>query len=87
MATPESASPSLVYRVKITLDDFRPPIWRCVEVEDCALDLLHDVIQDAMGWHNYHLYEFRIADRLTPPNPIERLVSISRCTCTSSSST
>ncbi|HBO45349.1 MAG TPA: hypothetical protein DD670_15750 [Planctomycetaceae bacterium] len=62
MATPESASPSLVYRVKITLDDFRPPIWRCVEVEDCSLELLHDVVQDAMGWHNYHLYEFRIAD-------------------------
>jgi hypothetical protein len=59
MATPESAS-RIIYGLKITLDDVAPPVWRRVEVEDCSLETLHEVIQDAMGWENYHLYEFEI---------------------------
>jgi hypothetical protein len=68
MATPESASSS-VYRIKITLGDLNPSVWRCVEIEECSLELLHLVIQDAMGWHNYHLYEFRI-DGQAYSNPV-----------------
>ena len=59
MAHSESFSQT-VYRLKITLDDVKPPVWRRVEVEDCSLETLHEVIQDAMGWENYHLYEFEI---------------------------
>lgn len=48
----------VVYQLKITLKDVKPPIWRRVLVLDCSLAELHDVIQVAMGWGNCHLYEF-----------------------------
>ncbi len=46
------------YQLKITLDHSNPPIWRRVQVADCTLADLHDVVQDAMGWEDYHLHEF-----------------------------
>lgn len=49
------------YQIKITLDGARPPIWRRVQVPgDISLAGLHQVIQAAMGWENYHLYAFFI---------------------------
>lgn len=49
-----------IARLRITLDEVTPPVWRRVEVPaDIRLDQLHLVIQAAMGWENYHLYEFR----------------------------
>ncbi|MBN2217721.1 MAG: SEC-C domain-containing protein [Pirellulales bacterium] len=72
MATPKSDASSSVYRIKITLSDVEPPIWRRVEVEDCSLQMLHGVIQDAMGWENYHLYEFHIGDMAyTEPRAVD----------------
>ena len=29
-------------------------------VPDCSLAKLHEVIQAAMGWENYHLYDFEV---------------------------
>jgi hypothetical protein len=49
-----------VYQLKITLRDIRPPIWRRVQVKDCTLAELHEVIQVAMGWESYHLYSFEV---------------------------
>ena len=47
-----------VARLRISLDDIRPEIWRVVEIQITAsLKALHDVIQAAMGWTNSHLYE------------------------------
>jgi hypothetical protein len=47
--------------LKITLDDVEPVVMRRIVVPaDIRLDRLHLVIQAAMGWTNYHLYEFRI---------------------------
>jgi len=61
MAKKVSESKS-VYQLKVTLKDFKPPIWRRVLVEsEVTLFDLHQIIQIAMGWHNYHLHEFRIA--------------------------
>ncbi len=49
-------------RLKITLERFRPAIWRRVEVDDDLSFLeLHRVIQVAMGWDDAHLHEFRVA--------------------------
>ncbi len=49
-----------IARLKITLDEIKPRIWRRIEVPlAIRLDDLHVVIQEAMGWENYHLYEFR----------------------------
>jgi Plasmid pRiA4b ORF-3-like protein len=49
-----------VYQLKITLRDIRPPIWRRVQVKDCTLAELHDVIQVAMDWEYAHLHSFKI---------------------------
>jgi Plasmid pRiA4b ORF-3-like protein len=49
-----------VFQVKITLaevDD--PPVWRRLLLPaNMRLDRLHQVIQAAMGWENYHLHVF-----------------------------
>jgi hypothetical protein len=56
---------SEIVRLKITLDNVEPEVLRCIEVPtDIKLDGLHLVIQIAMGWENYHLYEFRAGTRV-----------------------
>ncbi len=59
-----------IYQLKITLKDFKPPIWRRVQVPDGSLGLLHDVIQIAMGWTDMHLHEFIVrGDHYGPRSP------------------
>lgn len=49
-----------IARLKITLDYIEPTVMRRVEVPiSILLSDLHLVIQAAMPWWNYHLYEFR----------------------------
>ena len=57
---PAKRSPStLVYQLKITLQDIRPPIWRRVRVPArVRLNCLHDVFQIVMGWTDSHLHQF-----------------------------
>ena len=42
------------------LQHIKPPVWRRVQVKDCTLAKLHDIIQTCMGWDDYHLHEFDI---------------------------
>jgi len=50
-----------LYQFKVILRDISPQIWRRIQVcEDYTLHQLHRVLQIAVGWENYHLYEFRI---------------------------
>ena len=50
-----------VYQFKITLQDTHPPIWRRIQVPSAYTFWdLHIAIQDAMGWFDCHLHEFRI---------------------------
>lgn len=60
-----------IARIKIQLDDWQPAIWRRVEVPmTAALKALHDVIQAAMPFDDYHLFEFRAdGKRYAIPNP------------------
>jgi hypothetical protein len=52
-----------IARLKITLNDVKPPVLRRVEVPfDIRLDRLHLAVQAAMGWTNSHLYEFRAGE-------------------------
>jgi hypothetical protein len=47
------------YRVRVDLDDARPPIWRRLELaSDLTLAELHEVLQTAMGWTDSHLHHF-----------------------------
>ncbi len=50
-----------IARVRINLAHITPEVWRRVEVP-LGLNLkgLHDVIQAAFGWLDYHLFEFQI---------------------------
>lgn len=54
----KTAATGVIYQLEITLDHIRPPIWRRVQLKDCTLAKLHDVIQRSVGWHDSHLHEF-----------------------------
>lgn len=60
-----------VARLRIALHDTEPAVWRIVEVPlTTTLRALHEVIQAAMPFQNYHLYEFRIGEhRYGIPDP------------------
>lgn len=60
-----------LYQLKVILEDSQPPIWRKFLVEDnIPLDQLHDVLQFAMGWEDYHLHEYRVGDKfIGMPDP------------------
>lgn len=50
-----------IARVRISLKEIEPEIWRRIEVPlDISLKGLHDSIQAAMGWLDYHLFEFTV---------------------------
>ena len=46
------------YQLKIRLRGLRPPVWRRVVVPDVTLRTLHEIVQQAMGWENYHMHAF-----------------------------
>lgn len=50
-----------VFQFKVTLRGIRPPIWRRIHVPAAySFWDLHVAIQDAMGWLDSHLHEFRV---------------------------
>ena len=50
-----------VVRLKITLCNTEPAVWRRVEVPSAeTLKDLHTVVQAAMGWDNYHPNQFQV---------------------------
>jgi Plasmid pRiA4b ORF-3-like protein len=52
---------SLILELDITLKSSKPKIWRRVHVpSSLTFHKLHEVIQKAMGWHDYHLYVFEL---------------------------
>lgn len=61
----------MIYRLRITLQEVEPPVWRRVDVPaGYTLDRLHRVVQCAMGWGDYHLHQFDIDDmQYGPPEP------------------
>ncbi len=47
------------YVIKVTINGIHPPIWRRLQVEAfLTFAQLHDVLQVAFGWLDYHLYRF-----------------------------
>lgn len=60
-----------LFQFKITLKHIEPPIWRRIQIRDCRLDRLHELIQLAFGWWNCHLYRFEIeGQRYGDPYPL-----------------
>jgi len=50
--------------VHVSLDDVQPEIWRrFITPVTTSLKGLHDLIQAAMGWQDYHLWQFDSAQR------------------------
>lgn len=50
----------MVFEFKIQIMGIsKPPVWRKLKVPDnFSFNNFHLAIQNAFGWHNYHLYEF-----------------------------
>lgn len=52
------------FQLRIGLREILPPIWRRFQVPGAiALPGLHRVIQEVMGWENYHLHLFRFGEK------------------------
>ncbi len=50
------------YTFDVSLRGIEPRIWRRFVITDTAAFVdLHEAIQDAMGWHNSHLFSFQDA--------------------------
>ena len=52
-----------IYQFKVTLNESHPPIWRRIQVPDCTLGELHEVLQVVMDWGNSHLHQFIVNRR------------------------
>jgi len=60
---------TLIYQIKVTLDDIQPPIWRRIQVPaNTILSKLHRILQIVMGWQDYHLHQFTV-DGVTYGDP------------------
>jgi hypothetical protein len=71
VARPRKPTKSTIYQLKILLEGIKPQIWRRVQVKDCTLANLHEIIQIAFEWDNYHMYYFQIGhERYTNPRMI-----------------
>jgi hypothetical protein len=55
-----------IFQFKVTLEGVVPPVWRQILVpESYSFWDLHVAIQDAMGWQDYHLHQFRLTNPKT----------------------
>jgi len=61
-AMPVSMAETIAH-VRITLADSVPGLARGRGPIDASLKMVHDVILGAMGWLDYHLWEFEAGDR------------------------
>jgi len=56
----------VVHQFLVALSGTDPLVWRRIQVpERYSFWDLHVAIQDAMGWKDYHLHEFRLFDEAT----------------------
>ena len=63
LPSPAGAAIGSVHRLKVTLAETKPAIWRRLEVNSSlSLADLHLVVLAAFGWSNSHLWEFETPD-------------------------
>jgi hypothetical protein len=54
----------IALRLRVTLDEIEPPIWReVIFPRNATLHELHRAIQVLFDWYDYHLYEFNVDGR------------------------
>ena len=59
---PAKSALSTIHRVKVTIHDSKPPIWRRLELPSAmTLDLVHETLQIAFDWEGYHMHVFETA--------------------------
>jgi Plasmid pRiA4b ORF-3-like protein len=59
-----SRSHNVIVQIKVKLLGVtKPPVWRRLQLRaDTRLDQLHEIIQAALGWENYHMHVFSFGD-------------------------
>ena len=64
-----------IFCVRVDLDDARPSIWRRLDLRsEVTLDVLHQVLQAAFSWDDYHLHRFSLGGR-----PFDRVSQVFLC--------
>jgi hypothetical protein len=55
---------NVIVQIKIKLLGVtKPPVWRRVQLRaDTRLDQLHEILQAALGWQNYHMHVFSFGE-------------------------
>ena len=73
-----SSARACLYLLHVQLADIEPPIWRRLAIPGpSSLHALHGILQAAMPWQDYHLYQFEIGGmRYEDPNPDDRDPSV-----------
>jgi hypothetical protein len=57
----QSNAPAEIYQLHILLLQINPPIWRRLHVRsDSSIATLHDLLQIAFDWSDFHLHRFVI---------------------------
>ncbi len=68
-----SPAHNIILQIKVKLLGVtKPPVWRRVQRRaDTRLDQLHEILQAALGWENYHLHAFSFVDEEFGPRDPE----------------
>ena len=55
---------NIIVQIKVKLLGVsKPPVWRQLQLRaDTRLDQLHEILQAALGWENYHMHVFSFRD-------------------------
>jgi len=70
---PYTAGVAPVFDLRLELQGVTPPVWRVLRVPaHLGLDDLHHAIQAVMGWNDFHLHVFEVADAEYGPRPEQR---------------
>jgi hypothetical protein len=72
-----SPAHNVIMQLKIKLLGVtKPPVWRRLQLRaDTRLDQLHEILQAALGWENYHMHAFSFGDEefgIPDPELIQR---------------
>jgi Plasmid pRiA4b ORF-3-like protein len=68
-----SPAHNVIMQIKVKLLGVtKPPVWRRVQLRaDTRLDQLHEILQAALGWENYHLHAFSFGEQEFGPRDPE----------------